>query len=69
MNASLDSRIKTGKGWFGINMQPKFADIIQLEKLDRSLLPGETGGKHEREKRLIVVGDVHGCVDECMPSS
>ncbi|MCJ1354402.1 MAG: hypothetical protein MMC33_004390 [Icmadophila ericetorum] len=63
---SLNTRIRSGKGWFGMNMQPKFADIIQLETLDKSLIPGGEGNgrKHEREKRLIVVGDVHGCVDE-----
>ena len=62
LRASLDERMKTGKGWFGSNMRPKFKDIIQLETLDSSLVPH--GGKDS--VRLIVVGDVHGCTDERM---
>ncbi|MCJ1436229.1 hypothetical protein MMC27_005607 [Xylographa pallens] len=60
LKGSLDTRIKAGKGWFGVNMRPKFADMVQLETLDASLVP--TGGRGS--KRLIVVGDVHGCKDE-----
>ncbi|MCJ1280956.1 hypothetical protein MMC26_000274 [Xylographa opegraphella] len=60
LKGSLDTRIQAGKGWFGVNMRPKFADMVQLETLDASLVPtGERGSK-----RLIVVGDVHGCKDE-----
>ena len=60
LRGSLDERMNTGKGWFGANMRPKFKDIIQLEELDSSLIP--RGGKESR--RLIVIGDVHGCKEE-----
>ena len=59
LRGSLDERIRTGKGWFGTNMRPKFADIKQVEKLDANLVP-------KGKKRLMVVGDVHGCKDERM---
>ena len=62
LRESLDERMKTGKGWFGINLRPKFADIIQVKDLDRDLIPH--GGR--KRTRLIVVGDVHGCKDERM---
>ena len=58
----MNERIRTGNGWFGTNMRPKFADIIQVKDLDRNLIPRD-------KTRLIVVGDVHGCKDECMPVS
>ncbi|MCJ1388556.1 hypothetical protein MMC18_001403 [Xylographa bjoerkii] len=60
LKGSLDTRIKASKGWFGANMRPKFAGMVQLEHLDANLVP--TGGRDR--KRLIVVGDVHGCKDE-----
>ena len=60
LRGSLDERMKTGVGWFGANMRPKFSDITQLSEMDAALLP--TGGRHGR--RLIVIGDVHGCHDE-----
>ena len=66
LNDALSERIKTGQGWFGANVRPTFSDMIQLKTLDRRLVPqnGDMG-------RLIVVGDVHGCHDECKfcPSS
>lgn len=45
------------KGAFGSNMRPHFKDMIHLKTLDEKHLP-----KHN--KRLVVVGDVHGCKQE-----
>ena len=57
---SLSERIRTGEGWFGENLRPGFLDMIQVKKLDQNLVP-QQGDR----KRLIVVGDVHGCHEEC----
>jgi hypothetical protein len=66
---SLDDTHKIRKGWFGINARPPFADMIQVKDLDQTFLP--TFGKDRtvdknREKRLVIIGDVHGCKDERM---
>lgn len=66
---SLDTEtMKRVGGWYGTNVMPKFSDIIHMKTLDPSLLPGdeplEPGDKNRR--RLIIVGDVHGCKDERM---
>ena len=45
---------------FGVNMRPSFADMVHLGELDAEFLPG----KANPEKRLVFVGDVHGCRDE-----
>ena len=52
--------MKSGEGWFGSNVRPSFTDLIQIQTLDKSLVQS----KDER-KRFIVVGNVHGCKDEC----
>ena len=52
--------MQTGEGWFGENMRPEFLDMVHVQTLDQSLIPQ----KHDRN-RLIVIGDVHGCHDEC----
>ena len=57
---SLSHRMQTGEGWFGENMRPEFLDMVHVQTLDQSLLPQ----RHDRN-RLIVIGDVHGCHDEC----
>ncbi|KAL1971020.1 hypothetical protein VTN77DRAFT_2854 [Rasamsonia byssochlamydoides] len=54
----IESQQKVG-GWFGSNARPPLADIIQTRTLDPSLLPREGNGR-----RLVIVGDVHGCKDE-----
>ncbi|PGG98537.1 hypothetical protein AJ80_09516 [Polytolypa hystricis UAMH7299] len=62
---SLQNKAKVG-GWFGTNGIPRFTDMVHMRTLDPSLLPGSTeltAGDPNR-KRLIVVGDVHGCLDE-----
>jgi hypothetical protein len=50
----------TPKSAFGSNVRPGFTDMIQLKTLDSRLLPG--AGNENR--RLIFVGDVHGCREE-----
>jgi len=47
----------------GSNSRPPFAGIIQLKYLDSVYVPGAT---HASRKRLMIVGDVHGCKDERM---
>ena len=50
-------------GYFGTNKRVEFSGMQHMEILDRSLVPGsETPGVANR--RLIVVGDIHGCADE-----
>lgn len=53
-------------GWFGSNALPGFSDMAHIQTLDARLLPGEKKAWFRRSKRrLIIVGDVHGCKDEC----
>ena len=59
LSQSLSERMKTGEGWFGGNMRPEFLDMIQVKTLDQDLVPAR-----EDRRRLIVIGDVHGCSDE-----
>lgn len=66
---SLDAKTKDRVGgWYGTNAIPKFSDIVHMRTLDPSLLPGDerlrAGDRNRR--RLIIVGDVHGCKDERM---
>ena len=44
---------------YGSNMQPVFADLIQMKSLHEDLVP-----KKGDSKRLIFVADVHGCLNE-----
>ncbi|KAI1921332.1 hypothetical protein LOZ64_001614 [Ophidiomyces ophidiicola] len=50
-------------GWFGTNSKPRFPEFIHLATLDSRFLP-ERGETDKISKRLVVVGDVHGCLDE-----
>ncbi|KAF1344574.1 Metallo-dependent phosphatase-like protein [Delphinella strobiligena] len=52
-------------GAFGLQDAQKFSDIIQIQELAREYKPG---GKHDSEgkRRLIFVGDIHGCHEELM---
>lgn len=59
LSQSLSERMKTGEGWFGENVRPEFLDMIQVKTLDQDLVPAR-----EDRRRLIVIGDVHGCSDE-----
>lgn len=59
LSESLNERMRTGDGWFGENLRPEFLDMVHVKTLDQGLIPQRGDGK-----RLIVVGDVHGCHDE-----
>ncbi|KAL1957711.1 hypothetical protein VTO42DRAFT_5554 [Malbranchea cinnamomea] len=48
-------------GWFGANALPKFSGMVHIRSLDPALLPGAEGAA---KRRLVVIGDVHGCNDE-----
>ena len=60
LSQSLNERMKSGEGWFGENLRPEFLDMVQVKTLDQGFIPASEG-----KKRLIVIGDVHGCNDEC----
>ncbi|KAF2203494.1 Metallo-dependent phosphatase [Delitschia confertaspora ATCC 74209] len=47
---------------YGQNVRHEFTDTIQLKTLDRELVPGAHEGNENR--RLIFIGDVHGCREE-----
>ncbi|KAL8738727.1 MAG: hypothetical protein Q9181_000549 [Wetmoreana brouardii] len=59
LNKALDESLRAGSAWYGLNLRPAFLDMTQLKTLDSSQLP-ERGG----EKRLLFIGNVHGCYDE-----
>ena len=59
LGESLKERMRTGSGWFGENVRPEFVDMVHVKTLDEGLVPQENNGK-----RLIVIGDVHGCHEE-----
>ncbi|GIC89610.1 putative serine/threonine-protein phosphatase [Aspergillus udagawae] len=64
---SLDPSTKDDVGgWFGMNALPRFDNITQLRDLDTSLLPAVKAQKDGQpsSRRLIFIGDVHGCKDE-----
>ncbi len=66
LSESLEERMRIGKEWVGSNVRPSFNDMVHMKTLDRRLVPGSGSGP--TGKRLIVVGDVHGCKDECVTS-
>lgn len=64
---SLDPQLKDEVGgWFGANSLPGFDDLVKIRTLSPSLLPADQAGEGTSRRRLIVVGDVHGCKLECM---
>ncbi|KAF7168784.1 hypothetical protein CNMCM5623_001758 [Aspergillus felis] len=64
---SLDPSTKDDVGgWFGMNALPRFDNITHMRDLDTSLLPAinaQVDGQPS-SRRLIFIGDVHGCKDE-----
>lgn len=50
---------------FGIQKGEKFKNAIQIDELGKDKLPG---GEHDEEgkRRLIFIGDIHGCKQQCM---
>ena len=67
LKKSLDSDGKLRYGWYGVNVRPHFTDMTQIAKLDDALLPvtGKNRPKKPEAKRLVFIGDVHGCKNEC----
>ncbi|KAE8137037.1 Metallo-dependent phosphatase-like protein [Aspergillus pseudotamarii] len=64
---ALDPQVKEEVGgWFGANALPRFDNMVQLRTLEPSLLPGEVASESDQHggRRLIFIGDVHGCKDE-----
>lgn len=62
---NVDTLEKVG-GWFGTNVRPEFVDVVPMRTLDPAFLPSpEMMQGHKSSRRLIIVGDVHGCQDEC----
>ena len=59
LNESLNETMREGQMLFGHNLTPAFLGMVQLKTLDKELLPQQGNGK-----RLVMVGDVHGCHDE-----
>ena len=62
LQQSASERIRNAEGWFGENLRPEFVNMAQVDTLDESFLPG--GPNVHDERRLIIIGDVHGCNDE-----
>lgn len=66
---SLDSTSETGTGEsFGTDSSPQVDDLIQICTLDPNLVPADFTGSDAgatSRKRLVIVGDVHGCKHEC----
>jgi hypothetical protein len=65
---SLDPLQMDKGGWFGTNSLPTFDNLIQIGTLDPTLVPGAeaVADGSRSEKRLIMIGDVHGCKEERM---
>lgn len=59
LKGAVKNRMQSDLGYFGTNMLPEFAGMTHLRSLDVGLVP-----RIGDNKRLIVIGDVHGCVVE-----
>ncbi|KAF1990927.1 Metallo-dependent phosphatase [Aulographum hederae CBS 113979] len=57
---SFDASHQSGAHLMGTNMVPSFSKMIQTQKLDPKYLPS----RDHPDRRLILVGDVHGCKEE-----
>ncbi|ETI24197.1 hypothetical protein G647_03566 [Cladophialophora carrionii CBS 160.54] len=64
--SALNSESAAG-GVFGVNKHPRLPGSIHVKTLDPDLLPRSTKGKTGPEavqKRLVFIGDIHGCREE-----
>lgn len=63
--ATFDA-VDPSEGRYGLNRRPSFPNMIQLRTLDPDLLPvdGNSRSRHPRSRRLVFVGDIHGCKHE-----
>lgn len=69
LSYSLDpSTEKAAGGWFGKNSMPQFDDLTHIATLDPGLLPVAREkvdkASARSSRRLVFVGDVHGCKEE-----
>ncbi|KAI9762023.1 MAG: hypothetical protein M4579_000659 [Chaenotheca gracillima] len=65
LNVSLGKTDKSANGVYGVNLRPQFKDMIHSKTLDETLIPvSVAAGKSASRKRLVIVGDIHGCKDE-----
>ncbi|KIX09259.1 uncharacterized protein Z518_00338 [Rhinocladiella mackenziei CBS 650.93] len=66
--SSLNLNSESGAGGvFGTNVRPPFPGMIHIQSLDPDLLPQSSkkpGGRTFHKKRLIFIGDIHGCREE-----
>lgn len=62
----LDSNILGALSeWAVSNRRPEFTDFLTMETLDPTLLPDHEPSRFSfRRRRLIFIGDVHGCFEE-----
>ncbi|KAG8525797.1 uncharacterized protein KY384_000557 [Bacidia gigantensis] len=63
LRQSTKERMQYAEGWFGANLRPDFVGMKHVEQLDDELVPG-IDGKAPGHRRLVVIGDVHGCAEE-----
>ncbi|KAL8671634.1 MAG: hypothetical protein Q9168_003861 [Polycauliona sp. 1 TL-2023] len=59
LDNALNKKMGKGAAYYGLNLRPAFRDMTQIQTWDTSLL--SLGGA---TKRLVFIGDVHGCYDE-----
>ena len=59
LDNALNKQLGKGAAYYGLNVRPAFRDMIQLQTWDTSLL-----SLGDQTKRLMFIGDVHGCYDE-----
>ena len=62
----LDGSRLSRLGTYGVNLSPIFNDMVQIARLDQSLVPSMDKSGPSRTRRLVFVGDVHGCKLERM---
>ena len=67
LQESLLSRLSEEKGYFGVNQRVGFTNMNQVAEMERWMVPGSgesKDGQAASDRRLIIVGDIHGCIDE-----
>ena len=60
LSNAVNGRLNSDLGFFGTNMLPEFLGMTQVKTLDTKFVPGLAGSR-----RLIFIGDIHGCYEEC----
>lgn len=60
---NADSEAKHG-GLFGVNRRVQFSGVTHMDTLNSKYLPSNEKSPAGKEKRLIFIGDIHGCMAE-----